>query len=253
MSSEETDRMLEELLKIYARRYQKPEFVLNHHIDGLVKEGRTKEQAVLFLYTQITKEEKLSEEVEEIYRRLLTKYADRGFTNPEGTLELTLKTFIDEGKTRERAIRELWKNESYRSQNRHEVDIEQLREKINRLAVLFSQGEISEDSYKESVKAIEGNIDRLRRGVEIPTVMETRVPPTPYVRESDYVEHIEPSGLWWLVPFFFGIIGGIVAYVGVKDDDEDMAFNLLVFGILWSIAGIILYFVGLSYLLNRFF
>lgn len=50
------------------------------------------------------------------------------------------------------------------------------------------------------------------------------------------------SGWWWLVPFMFGILGGIIAYVGVKEDDEDMASNLLIFGIVWSIVlGIIIF------------
>lgn len=45
----------------------------------------------------------------------------------------------------------------------------------------------------------------------------------------------KPTGLWYLAPFFFGIIGGLVGYVAVKYDDKGMADNLLVFGIGWSI------------------
>jgi len=51
---------------------------------------------------------------------------------------------------------------------------------------------------------------------------------------------VKPSALWWLVPFFFGALGGIIAYVGVKSDDEKMAKNLLIFGILWSIFLVII-------------
>jgi hypothetical protein len=57
-------------------------------------------------------------------------------------------------------------------------------------------------------------------------------------------EDVEVSGasiLWFLVPLFFGIIGGIVAYIGVKDDDEEMATNLLIFGIVWTL---ILFAIG---------
>jgi len=43
-----------------------------------------------------------------------------------------------------------------------------------------------------------------------------------------------PSGLWYLVPLLFGLIGGLIGYVGTKDRDENMAKNLLVFGMIWS-------------------
>lgn len=242
MSSEETDKIREKLLQIYATRYQKPEWVLNHYVDGLVKEGKTREEAILHLYQKETKEERSSNEVDEIYKKLLAEYAEKGYTDPEGTLELTVKSHVDEGKTREQAILEIWKRERARMP-RYEIEqnIEQFRERISRLAVLFSKGEISEESYKDSVKAIEENIDRLRRGEEISTVREPRLPSVSSEYESKWVERGEPSGLWWLVPFFFGIIGGIVAYVGVKDDDEDMASGLLMFGIVWSI---ILFIIG---------
>jgi len=45
----------------------------------------------------------------------------------------------------------------------------------------------------------------------------------------------KPSALWWLVPFSFGVIGGILAYVATKQDDPYMADDLLWFGIIWPI------------------
>jgi hypothetical protein len=55
-----------------------------------------------------------------------------------------------------------------------------------------------------------------------------------------------PSVLWYLVPFFFGILGGIVGYVAVKDEDENMALGLLLFGIFWTVIVFVLYLVALS-------
>jgi len=66
-------------------------------------------------------------------------------------------------------------------------------------------------------------------------------------------ETLGPSLAWYLVPFFFGILGGIVAYVAVKDRDEDTAFGLLFFGIIWTALVVILYYVALSYYLSLLF
>jgi hypothetical protein len=52
---------------------------------------------------------------------------------------------------------------------------------------------------------------------------------------AGYVKNA-PTALWYLVPFLFGIIGGLIAYVGVKDEDVDMANSLLLFGALWSVV-----------------
>ncbi len=172
--------------------------------------------------------------VDELYKKLLTEYAQKGFTNPEATLEHTIQTFVDKGKTRHQAILEMWEKESVWVRGRGQ-------EKIRRLAVLFSRGEISEESYKSSVKAIEEETARLGRGTTTSTTREPRPPSASSDYDSQLVEGEGPSGLWYLVPFFFGIIGGLVGYVGVKDEDPDMASGLLVFGIVWSL---VLGFIG---------
>lgn len=45
----------------------------------------------------------------------------------------------------------------------------------------------------------------------------------------------KPSGAWYLVPIFFGIIGGIIGYFAIKDKDNGMASNLLITGIVFTI------------------
>jgi hypothetical protein len=54
---------------------------------------------------------------------------------------------------------------------------------------------------------------------------------------------IKPTGLWYLAPFFFGIIGGLIGYAAVKDDDKGMAENLLIFGVVMTV---LLFFVTLA-------
>ncbi|HLB71703.1 MAG TPA: zinc ribbon domain-containing protein [Candidatus Methanoperedens sp.] len=44
-----------------------------------------------------------------------------------------------------------------------------------------------------------------------------------------------PSGAWYLVPFFFGILGGIIGYFAMRDKNKGMANNLLIVGIVSSI------------------
>ena len=58
------------------------------------------------------------------------------------------------------------------------------------------------------------------------------------VRIEEVIEG--PSFLWYLVPFFFGILGGIVGYVGVRDRDENMASVLLLFGIVWNLGVVVI-------------
>src|SRR5207247_6966406 len=47
------------------------------------------------------------------------------------------------------------------------------------------------------------------------------------------VEHV--SGAWYLLPLFFGIIGGIIAWAVNRDKDPGRARNLLIFGVLWTV------------------
>ncbi len=51
----------------------------------------------------------------------------------------------------------------------------------------------------------------------------------------------KPSTYWYLVPFLFGVLGGIIAYFLVKDDDRNMARNLLLFGICMSAIWYMIY------------
>jgi uncharacterized membrane protein YvbJ len=49
------------------------------------------------------------------------------------------------------------------------------------------------------------------------------------------------SGWWYLLPIFFSIIGGVIAYFVLKEDDPKLAKNCLILGIIITAIG---FFVG---------
>jgi len=50
----------------------------------------------------------------------------------------------------------------------------------------------------------------------------------------------KPSSAWYFVPLFLGILGGIIAYLVVRDEDRNMANSMLIVGILSTFIGIII-------------
>ena len=48
------------------------------------------------------------------------------------------------------------------------------------------------------------------------------------------------SNVWFLLPIFFGVIGGIIAFFILRKDDPSKAKNCLYLGIAFMIFGIIL-------------
>ena len=53
----------------------------------------------------------------------------------------------------------------------------------------------------------------------------------------------KPTKAWYLVPFFFNLIGGIIGYFAVKNEDRQMANRLLIFGLVMFVLVIVAYFV----------
>jgi len=56
---------------------------------------------------------------------------------------------------------------------------------------------------------------------------------------------MRPNGLWILLPVLFGLIGGIIAYLGILNKDKDLAKELLKIGgfvtALWIIIIIVIF------------
>ena len=66
---------------------------------------------------------------------------------------------------------------------------------------------------------------------------------TPHVHSGG-----KPSAAWWLLPIFLSWLGGIIAWLGVKDRDPRMAKNCLILGIILTVVpfaiGMLLVFIG---------
>ena len=53
------------------------------------------------------------------------------------------------------------------------------------------------------------------------------------------------SALWYLAPLLFSIIGGIIAYLVIKDDDPKKAKNCLIIGLILFGIGLVIVPFGL--------
>ena len=55
----------------------------------------------------------------------------------------------------------------------------------------------------------------------------------------------ETSWAWWLLPVFLTWAGGLIAWLVLKDDNPRKAKQILIFGICWTVAQLILSIVFL--------
>lgn len=56
------------------------------------------------------------------------------------------------------------------------------------------------------------------------------------------------SNAWFLLPIFFGIIGGLIAYFVLRRDDPSKAKNCLYLGIALMVVGIIMNLILVSFI-----
>jgi len=146
------------------------------------------------------------------------------------TCEISCNYLGSENKQKPRKISQI---------TRINYEITKYKKSIERLSVFFAEGKISEESYLRSVRSLESKINDLKELEKNPEAFDSQQHPSGF-NDDEYGLVGKPSGAWYLVPFLFGLIGGIIGYVGTKDRDEDMAFGLLVFGIIWSFALLII-------------
>lgn len=51
----------------------------------------------------------------------------------------------------------------------------------------------------------------------------------------------KPTKLIWTIPIFMGLLGGILMYIAVKDQNQEMANDSILVGFLSTIAWVFLY------------
>jgi hypothetical protein len=58
----------------------------------------------------------------------------------------------------------------------------------------------------------------------------------------------KPTSLWYVIAFVLNILGGIIGYFAVKDNDQNMANRLLIVGFVSLVLLFIFLFVGIPLL-----
>ena len=119
MSSTDIDEVYEKLLQFY-EGYTDPKRILHYHISELVREGRTREEAIITLYE---KKAKLTPAEAEKLKETIKK-------KKEGVIEQQIKEY---------------------------------EKSMKKLTLLFSKGDLNEESYKAAIKPLEKKIARLER------------------------------------------------------------------------------------------
>jgi uncharacterized membrane protein YvbJ len=79
------------------------------------------------------------------------------------------------------------------------------------------------------------------------SVQSTFSPPT-YKTEAAVQKTGKTSGAWWILPILLGLMGGLVAWIVVREADKSKAKSMLVVGIVmtfvWFLVGIALSVLG---------
>jgi hypothetical protein len=209
-----------------------------------------------------------SNETDEIYKKLLRVYEEEGYVNPKAVLNNDINELMKRGKTKEEAIRHLHEHPEERVKpelkSKEEAGKTKLGSEFKKEAALASKREEplrESDYYEESphpsfvglgiLEAILGGV------IATSSVSIQGITVYPYasfgiflifygvtqiiIGVIDLKNH--PSPWWWLVPLYFGIIGGIAAFLYIQDDDKETAKNILLFSIIWQLVLILVGFI----------
>lgn len=160
--------------------------------------------------------------MDKVYRWLVKIYAYKHSGNPLRQLNLDIAKLQHGEKSRERAVLELALHLGLRI-----LELQQLKK----------EGKTEEEAISEFLKG--EKIQLTEDDLEIQEILGEAYRDRFHKPSEAGVIKEKPTALWYLVPFFFGIIGGLIAYVGVKNEDEEMAKNLLFVGFLMFIVDLL--------------
>jgi hypothetical protein len=163
-------------------------------------------------------------EIDSVYKLLVRKYAYNFPKDPLEKLNGDILLLMNKGKSRERAVLELALNCGLVYRFELEAMVKNGKPKEEAITTLLKGQKLHLTEDDEEVKKI---VDSAFRDVVY----------RPAVTSEG---RKEPTRMWYLVPIVFSLLGGVIAYVGVKGDDRNMADNLLILGFLVFALQIIL-------------
>jgi superfamily II DNA helicase RecQ len=154
-------------------------------------------------------------------KRIIDQYRKIGVPSPEENLNARIIVTIKlEGKTEQQVIDEIYENAVPK--------VDDYREKMSELASLYADGKIGKEAYATASKTLEDKIGA------------TDSPNSTKTYKTNYNGNQSPSVVWYLLPIFFALLGGIIGYSTFRHEKKSIANNLLFLGIIMSFVYFIL-------------
>lgn len=57
----------------------------------------------------------------------------------------------------------------------------------------------------------------------------------------DEIPKVKPTRLLWAIPVFMGLLGGILMYIAVKDEEQEKANGAILVGIVSTVTMVMIY------------